>query len=294
MSLSSFKKAAVSGLLLICLAGFTGCDSAVNTQYDHPGSSSPASHLKLTVGVARVGSLAKTSTISLKRLVIVLISDAKDTLVDTVTTATSPALNTSATGDQNIFRDYALTPLRLWKVIALTQDMKDSVIHADSASTPLLYAGDTSNVSLNLGSRFSMYDVKFLNIPDSIGSATGTAKQALHINRIVLKVDGKIVVDSSKTYFIPNSTVDLKYDYVTVNQVHTIELQAYGIVNSITPASQLFDGSTTFTATSGLDASIPLTLNWVGPTTGKASLSVLIGKVGQITVNATATGVLIP
>ena len=109
-----------------------------------------------------------------------------------------------------------------------------------------------------------------------------------------MKVDGKIVVDSSKTYFIPNSTVDLKYDYVTVNQVHTIELQAYGIVNSITPASQLFDGSTTFTATSGLDASIPLTLNWVGPTTGKASLSVLIGKVGQITVNATATGVLIP
>ena len=105
-----------------------------------------------------------------------------------------PGMSTTATAQQTVNKNYSLKALRTWKIVATVRDTKDSVIHRDSATTPTLYAADTAAVSLNLTSRYAMYEAKFLTIPDSINSASGTVKQKLNLNRLVLKIDG--VTDS--------------------------------------------------------------------------------------------------
>ena len=264
---------------------------SLSTQAANPA----AMHIR--VGVDSVHNLAKTTTISLNKLIIVLTSSTQDTLRDTITTSTTPALSATSTTAQTITKNYTLKPLRTWKVIATTKDLKDSVIHRDSATTPALTAADTANVTLTLSSKFSMYDAKFLTIPNSISSSvSGTTKQVLHLNRLVLVVDGVTKVDSTVSpgpYFTALATAILSYDYVTVGS-HTIQLLAYGPMYSWNTANPLYSGSVVINSTAGNDATQALTLAWVGPTTGTGHIAATIGKVGKVTVNGTLPGTVIP
>src|SRR6185295_14140280 len=122
------------------------------------------------------------------------------------------------------------------------------------------------------------------------------SKQVLHLNHLVLKVDGVIKVDSFATpgpYFTPLATSILSYDYVTVGS-HVIQLLAYGPMYAWNVSNPLFSGSTTINVATGVDNTTPLTLAWVGPTTGTGSLSAAIGKVGKVTVTGTLPGTIIP
>lgn len=294
MKTLNLKQTATTALLALAL-NLVGCMES-GTSPSTTSNAAPAA-LHIRVGVDPVNTLAKTTTISLNKLIVVLTSSTQDTIRDTITSSTTPALSATSTVAQTILKNYTLKPLRTWKVIATTKDLKDSVIHKDSATTPALNAADTANVTLTLSSHFSMYDAKFLTIPDSISSSvSGTTKQVLHLNRLVLIVDGVTKVDSTVSpgpYFAALATAVLSYDYVTVGS-HTIQMLAYGPMFSWNTASPLYSGSVVINSTAGVDATQPLTLSWVGPTTGTGHLSATIGKVGKVTVNGTLPGTVIP
>ena len=290
----TFKKTAGMALLAAGL-NFIGCmeqGSGVT-----PNSAPQTSAINMRLGVDPVRVLAKTNTISLSKLIVVLTSNTLDTIRDTITSGTTPSLSATATSAQTIVKNYTLKPLRTWKLVATTKDLNDSVIHRDSATTPVLNIADTANVSLSLSSRFTMYDAKFLTLPDSVSSSvSGTTKQVLNLNRLVLKVDGVTKVDSTVSpgpYFTKLATAVLSYDYITAGS-HSIQLLAYGPMYSWDVANPLYSGTQTINVGAGSDSTVAMTLSWVGPTTGTGHISAVIGKVGKVTVNGTLPGTVIP
>ena len=240
--------------------------------------------VKSTVILGKVGALSKSSTISLSKLVLEAVSSASP--ADTVRDTASVSGNDAVT----VLRTLTLKPLRNWVVSAKSLDAKDSVIHQGTSASFFVKPADTSAVSLNLTSRFAMYQANFNTLPDSISSSTsGTGKDKLNLNRLVLKVDGVIKSDSllASGYFAGGANVSLYFDYITPGS-HTVTLEAYGPLHTYN--GMLYSGSSTFSVTAGNDDTRSVTLNWVGPTTGTGKLTVTLGKVGKVIVNGTLPG----
>jgi photosystem II stability/assembly factor-like uncharacterized protein len=220
LNLLNIGKLKMSAAFLAAAFVFAGC-------FQDPMSSAPARpvegdvQLRLHMAVAGVDKLAKGNAITLNKLIVTLTSNATpaDTVIDTILAGTQ-GLGTNAAVDQPpINKNYSLKSLRTWKVVAMVRDTRDSLIHSDSATTPTLYSADTAAISLNLASRYAMYEAKFQNIPDSINSASGGLKQKLNLKRLVLKIDGVAVVDSTipAGYFTSLQTHTLFYDYVSTS-----------------------------------------------------------------------------
>jgi hypothetical protein len=243
--------------------------------------------VKSTIILGKVGVLSKTSTISLSKLILLAVSSATpaDTVTDTATVSGNDAVT--------VLRTLTLKPLRNWTVSAKTLDLKDSVIHSGTSASFFVKPADTTAVSLNLTSRFAMYQANFNTLPDSIASTvSGTGKDKLNLNRVVLKVDGVIKSDSTLAsgFFAGGANVSLYFDYITPGS-HTVTLEAYGPLH--TYSGILYSGATTFTVSAGNDDTRSVTLNWVGPTTGTGKLTVMLGKVGKVIVNGTVPGTVL-
>jgi hypothetical protein len=286
LNLGKLRKVAALMVAAFALAFYAGCSESETT--------SPASGKSAVLGV-RIAlphngavSLKKSSVISLNKLVLVLTSNVGDTIRDTITSGTIPALNSSVLADQTVGKYYSLKPLRTWKLVARTKDAKDSLIHLDSVtvSSPIK-AGDTTLISLSMSAKFVMYQAKFI-LPDSIGSSDTSlhAKQKINFDRLVLQVDGVNVRDSSQTYFAYSpATPTLTYDYVPVG-ARTIKMLAYGNLGS-GPSQLLYKDSTVINPSS--DSTINRNMVYVGPNGNIAvgHASVTIGKVNTVTLNGT-------
>src|SRR5690606_29828542 len=113
--------------------------------------------------------LKKTQVITLKEIVITLTSSSQDTLRDTIAAGDGPgtAFLSSATVDQQLVLSYPVKPLRHWSIVVKTLDLNDSIVHYDSTMAANLLLGETRPVTLNLSSRFVMYETKF-SVPDSL------------------------------------------------------------------------------------------------------------------------------
>jgi hypothetical protein len=290
----------LAGFLVAALVGsgamlLSGCFVSENPSAPPVVAEREEVAVKIRMGVGSVNSLRKSSVITLDNLVITLSSSSNDTIRDTITSSTTPSLNPVSTTGQTILKNYTLTALRSWKIVVVSRDALDSVIHRDSSTIPALYAGDTAVVNLNLSSRFTMYEARFLTLPDSIQSATPSQpKQELCINRLVLKIDGVAVRDStSSPCFDSLATHTLAYDYVAIGN-RNVEMVAYGPMNYWPIDSALFRGDTDIDVGSGIDSTVSLNLSWVGPTTGVGSIEVDLGKVGKVTVNGTLPGTVFP
>ena len=272
---------------------------------DGGASSTPAGYpsgkavVDLRVGVGSVNSmLAKGAVISLSKVVIMFTSSANDTVRDTLTSSTTPALSATSTAQQTLVKYYSLAITRSWKAYVTVRDANDVVTHQDSSlTTGILAAADTAHITVSLTPKFVMYRARFLTIPDSIGSVTaGTGKQKLQINRFLFKIDGVTVRDSSSSpgYFTAGATHVLDYDYVTPGP-HTILMQAFGPMGTWDVANPLYSGSKAVdVSASGNDTTVTLTLSWVGPTTGGGSLSVTVGKIRTLTADGTLPGNVVP
>jgi len=244
--------------------------------------------VKSTVVLGKVGTLGKTNTINLVKLVLTAVSSA--TPADTVRDTSTVSGNAQVT----VARTLTLAPLRNWVITAKSMDTKDSVIHTGATSVFFVKPSDTAAVTLNLSSRFAMYEANFNTLPDSISSSvSGTGKDKLNLNRVVLKVDGVIKADSllASGYFSANQNVKIFFDYITPGS-HTVTLEAYGVLH--TYSGILYTGNQTFTAVTGIDDTRSINLGWVGPTTGTGKLTVTLGKVGKVTVNGALPGTVIP
>ncbi|MEO6095197.1 MAG: hypothetical protein ABIW76_05820 [Fibrobacteria bacterium] len=241
-----------------------------------------------TVVLGKVGVLSKSSAINLSKLVLTAVSSA--TPADTVRDTSLVSGNAQVT----VIRALTLAPLRNWVVTAKSLDAKDSVVHSGSSSSFFVKPADTAAVTLNLTSRFAMYEARFNSLPDSISSSvSGSGKDQLNLNRVVLLVDGVIKADSvlASGYFSGNQNVNVFWDYITPGN-HTVTLEAYGALHTFT--GKLYSGSTNFTVSAGTDDTRSVTLNWVGPTTGTGKLTVTLGKVGKVIVNGALPGTVIP
>ncbi|HKP98403.1 MAG TPA: hypothetical protein VJ385_21915 [Fibrobacteria bacterium] len=263
---------------------FAGCGQGTPTASGGgpavPGESSGSGNVRSTILLGKVGVLSKASTINLSKLVLSAVSSA--TPPDTVTDTSSVSGHEAVT----VLRNLTLKPLRNWVISAKTLDLKDSVIHSGSTASFLVNPAETTSVSLNLASRFAMYQANFNTLPDSIASATGTSKDKLNLNRVLLKVDGVTIADSvlASGYFSGGQNVSVYFDYVTPGS-HSVTLEAYGDLHSY--SGILYQGASTFSVAAGNDDTRTLSLDWVGPTTGTGSLTVILGKVGQVIVNGT-------
>jgi hypothetical protein len=271
---------------LLAPAFFAHCGSNPASVAQNPQPEINAT-VKSTVVLGKVGVLGKSSTINLQKLVLTAVSSATppDTVRDTSTV--------SGNAQVTVLRVLTLAPLRNWVVSAKSLDAKDSVIHSGSSSTFFVKPADTADVSLNLTSRFAMYEARFNTLPDSISSsAAGTGKDKLNLNRVVLLVDGVIKADSvlASGYFSGNQSVNVFWDYITPGS-HTVTLEAYGVLHTYT--GKLYSGASTFTVTAGNDDTRSVTLNWVGPSTGTGKLTVTLGKVGKVIVNGALPGTVI-
>jgi hypothetical protein len=256
--------------------------------------------MNVRVGLDPVNSLAKSSLIQLKKLIVVLTSNTNDTIRDTLTSGTVPAISITATTAQTVTLNFNLKPLRTWKLIATTKDNLDTVIHIDTVITPVLNDGDTAHISMALTSRFSMYQAQ-LAIPDSISSSVvGTSKQVVNINRLVMIIDGSVKKDSTVSpgpYYTKLANAVLNYDYVPVG-THTIQLLAYGPMFGWNVSNALYtsNSKTISNVIAGQDSTVatPDTLFWTGPTTFTGPIIATIGKVGKVIVNGTLPNSVVP
>ncbi|MEO6097103.1 MAG: hypothetical protein ABIW76_16055 [Fibrobacteria bacterium] len=278
-------------LIRICLAAAVSlplwnCGTAPVAEAGPDAATLVQATATTTVILGKVGALAKANTINLSRLIVTGTSNAvpADSFKDT----TAVSGNTQVT----ITKNYTLKPLRSWTLAAKTLDAKDSIIHTGTTASFYVKPADTAAISLNLASRFAMYQANFNSLPDSISSSTpGTGKDAVKIKRVVMKLDGAIKADSSVSgQFSGGQSVSVFFDYVGIGS-HGVVLEAYGDLN--TYSGLLFSGTSTFTVSAGTDDTKSITLGWAGPTTGTGKLSVVIGKVGKVTINGALPGTLL-
>jgi hypothetical protein len=294
MSFQSNPKRFLGMAVLAVTLPMGGC---FDTGTNNPAYPEKTATVNMRLGLDPVATvLSKSSVISLDRLIIVFTSSAGDTIRDTITSSTTPSLNTVSTAQQTVAKFYNLATVRTWKAVVTVVDSRDSITHRDSSVSNVVLVSDTTVISVNLSSRYVMYQAKFLTIPDSIGSpSSGTVKQKLYLDRFVFRIDGITVQDSTvaPSYFTPGNTYTLYYDYVTPGS-HTVELRAYGKLNLADTSSLLYSGSLGVNLAPGADSTIAFPLNWVGPTSGGGSLSVTIGKIGSFTASSTLPTDVVP
>jgi hypothetical protein len=277
----TMPKTLLHRLLLAASAAalLSGCGSSptgtLPVEGDGTGIVAPA---RLTVSLGKVGVLSKASAINLKRLVLTAVSGATpaDTVRDTLALSGSDAVT--------VQRIVKLKPLLSWTLKARTLDQKDSVIHLGETPAFSVKLGDTAEVKLTLASRFSMYQAVFSNLPNSLGSGqAGTEKMGINLNKLVLKIDGQVKKDTTLAsgYFLGGQTVTLNFDYVTPG-AHTVTMEAHGAM--VGYSGPMFAGSGSFSTATGEDGSQPVTLNWVGPTTGAEKITLILGRIGKVVV----------
>jgi hypothetical protein len=294
---TSFPKTAAAFAAAVFLAGCFP-DTGLSPNPVDPAGESAVMNIRMNMKA--VNSLKKGSAISLSQMIVVIVSQGAtpaDTIRDTIkTSGTTPTLSADAATQQSVNKTYPLKALRGWKIYVSVRDTRDSLIHFDSATTPVLHVADTAVVNLGLTSRYSMYDAKFLSLPDKISSTTGDVEQDLNVTRLVFKVDGVALRDSTANpgpYFTSLTEHVLSYDYVRPG-TRLITLEVYGPIGSSPTPQLLYSGSQSATIAAGVNSTVPITLNWVGPTGGTGSISATLGKVGKVTINGTLPGTIVP
>ncbi len=278
------KVLSVSGLVALG-ALFVGC-------LNDSGSASPEGNAQLVIqagvkDVNKTKALGKTSVIELKKLIVTLRSNDPADAVhrDTVLADTGDFVS-DATSDQAILRNYAVKPLRSWTVIVKTLDVNDSVIHYDSVPVSNLLIGETRPVTVNLASRFVMYEARF-SLPDSLTfTQLDSLKQQLVIDRMVMIVDGDTVVDSTHApRFAPGQPHSAFFDYIKVGEEPDVEIEFFGRVGADTSSTKLFEY-----VFEDVDPTVenptPTTGGYTGPNASDlgaiTGLTIIIGKVGTV------------
>jgi hypothetical protein len=287
------------GLLALSTVLFTGCMSndAQGPSQDEYGSVSVSVGTG-DINAAAKSSLSKGSTIVLSKLIVTFVSNAAtpDTVRDTIVAGVHQGFVATSTADQTIDSAYVLKALRTWYVTIKTLDTKDSVVHLKLDTVANLKAGETRARSLTLNPRFVMYKANF-SFPDSIATAQTTQKQKLNIKRLIMKVNGVTVVDSSAT-FAAGTSYSIGYDYVPVNTGTTVELSVVGNLTgwSFVGDSVMYRKTDITVAgqSAGTNGAQTTSLPYVGPVTGSGALTVQIIKVGLYQITAETDSTVVP
>jgi len=228
--------------------------------------------------LGKVGALQKSAAIDLRILRLVLSSDKGDTIRDSASISGSASIQVS--------RQYRVLSGRRWQLTAKSYDSRDSLVHSGSTGRVMANPGDTLDLQLSLGSRFSMYRANFLSIPTHVApSFNGNAQIPITADRLVLKVGGKTRVDSLGSF--QGGSATLAFDYVP-SGTQTVALEVHGSAAGYT--GLLWSGSVVFDNSPGTDETKAVTLEWKGPKGMNGSQTVTLGRVGKNTVDASMGG----
>ncbi len=295
-----FKIPALLGLSALALVT-TAC---LNDKSNPAGARDDEARLVIMTGVKDVNNvraLGKTSVISLRKLIITLASSnpADSARRDTVLADTGASFVSNATIDQVFLRNYSVKALRNWTVTVKTLDANDSVIHFATKNVDSLLAGETRAVTVDLESRFVMYEAKF-TLPDSINFQLSQYKEELTVNRVVLRVDGEIVADSTHApRFEPGSPTPIvhtvRFDYVRRDQTPDVKVEFYGRIGDYPEDDLLFEVEFE-NVNPDVPNPTPKTPEYVGPPVEELfdpatiGLKINIGKVGTVVFDVNIDG----
>lgn len=298
MKTQFLKISALVGLAALA-ATATGCLNDSGSRKDSDA------HLVVVTGVQDINSkgLGKSATITLKKLIVTLTSsNVADSVRRDTVLADTGAFSSVATENQSVLRNYSVKPLRSWTIVVKTLDANDSVIHYDSTVAASVLAGETRPVTFTLASRFVMYEAKF-TVPDSLNYQVSAFKENLVINRVVLRVNGVIVADSTRSpRFEPSTTSPLvsvvhtvRFDYIRTNLTPTVKVEFYGHVGAYPTDGKLFESEFVNVNPNGPNP-VPVSPGYVGPPSDQiaqlatAGLVINIGKVGTVVFNTSING----
>lgn len=288
MQTSSIKKIVLGTLTLGALV-LGGCLNDGATKASQDGSLS----IKLSVPDVNKSGLHKGATISFKKMIVTLTSTVgTDSVIRDTIFPGEDGFVSLATASQTVTKSYSVRPLRGWTLAVKTLDLNDSVIHFASKLADSIKVGEARQVTMNLTSKFIMYEARF-TLPDSIGSSTGTFRQKLNVNRFVMVLDGDTVRDTSKVfdtvaYFVSTPVTHLvNYDYVSAGVSHVLKLYVYGDMENWPANRPIYGDSVVISPTDTLKTpnlayTGPGSASDTGSTTGTRidPLTIEIGKVG--------------
>jgi hypothetical protein len=279
---------------------FTGCFMTVEEGVDmHPARVT----VEMTLGASEALAKPGISTVTSRKMVVVMTSHKGDTLRDTITSrggrlSREPVFLATVTSvAQTVAPRYDLAPHRRWKISVKVSDARDSLWYSDSSVVEGLEAFDDRKVSMSLISRFAGYAAEFA-LPAAVTTVRSGVRK-IFFDRLTLLVDGVPVRDSALRAGT-GTRVSLAHEYVKPGS-RVFTLRAYGHLEGdtigVTPSRLLYQGIQDVRAALGKAAENETVLEWqalepIVPEPGfdEAGLVVRIGKVHTITVNAQMSG----
>ncbi len=246
--------------------------NACGSKTQPPTSSLPngeSGSANITVKIGNVGSLAKSATIEFAKLCVSLSASGETPIYDTIPI--------SGNGTNTVSKTYGpLASLKTWTLNVHSLDARDSIIHSGSTTFNVLPRQTVTIPVLDLSAHFSMLKANFFPIRDSV-------------TRCELLVDGINVNDSSfAKQSLIGDTVRLDYDYLKTNVSQRIKMDVYGSMWGFD--TLLYTGDTAITPLPGVNSTYAITLKWVGPSLpppGQATMTVILGAVGTVTIEGT-------
>jgi hypothetical protein len=234
----------VKGFLMLCLGllFFNSCINPISiNKIEETG------FLTLDIGIIQPNILGKTklvvadTTITLKYLILKFTANNGHTLSDTINTTSYNIRNNNILPTRN----YQLEALKTWNLKIRGVDGLDSLVYYKDTTFDIKPA-DTTRLSCILQSRFTIFVGKFISTNSSIKA----------IQKIVLKIDNRIV----GTYdFSPKQKVfnqSLAFKYLSIGISHRIDFLAYTSSTFIQ-----YSGGGNFIPISGQDLTITFPLN---------------------------------
>ncbi len=256
------KSRSIPTTTLLALLALVGCDHSESVSQSPTPTVVDQGKVAVSVKLGAVGVLARAAQMTPTRLVLQFTSTHSSTVADTITVS----------GSGTVAKSYDLASQQNWTLQATGLDQRDSVLYSGTSAFHVS-ANQTTNLSLSLDARYSSLRVRF-PVRDSL-------------TRFVLSVDGTVWGDSSvAVQSRVGDTVKFDHDYLAATPAgtaHTFSLQVFG--KQWGQEALFYTYDTSLNIVSGSNLGRTLTLKWVGPNLpppGQATLSVLLGTVGQV------------
>jgi len=259
-------------IVLSSLMIFAGCSEAPT------GFTADTGSADVTIRLGRVGSLGKTASIAsitLTRVIVMITSGNDKGVADTIIL--------SGNQGQTVMKTYGkLACDKDWTLRVWTEDAKGMVVHS-GGKIFRVESEKTTAVAIDLNADYSMVKANFFGIPE------GISRCELVVNGQSVASETLVQDEMSDTLAQKNWTAEnlqLAYDYLPTGISNKITLNAYGVSSGKTVL--LYSADTILTALPGEDKSYVLVLRFVGPVippTGAASIQVVIGQIGTLTIN---------
>lgn len=313
-SRAGLLRRALLPLAVFVAFAFAGCLGKGGSLTDVPRNENAFVKLKVLLG--RIDTypgtnpvvVAKRSSIRLDRMVVTFRSNLNDVVIDTLDSWEIGTLGGELRLADSVIVNVSLRALRWWNVDIQTFDENDSLIHNGTTKSPFAsMGGHTINLAVPLiEARYLSYEARYA-LPSVIYAAGTSGEdrtvQRIYFHRLVLKIDGVTVGDSSSfnlsagespsrfitadptalrgaagsVFFKPNgalpdTAVHIQfYPYVEVGE-RTFEMSAYGYLEGDSvggPERLLYQGETKMNVALGSpDAPPPqvnVGLDWKGP-----------------------------